>query len=53
VIATNRILAKASIDPGFASLLDSEELEGMIPDHGQISNEGLLKDRYGEPERGE
>jgi hypothetical protein len=27
VIATKRILAKVSTDPGFASLLDSEDLE--------------------------
>jgi hypothetical protein len=36
-----RILAKASTDPGLASLLDSGELEGMITDHGWIRNEGL------------
>jgi hypothetical protein len=34
VIATKRILAKVSTDPGFASLLDSEDLEDMITDHG-------------------
>jgi hypothetical protein len=38
VIAIKRILAKASPDPGLASLLDSEELEGMITDHGRISD---------------
>jgi hypothetical protein len=38
VFATNRILAKASTDHGFASLLDSEDLEGMITDHGRISD---------------
>jgi hypothetical protein len=32
VIATKRILAKASIDPGFASMLDYEDLGGY--DHG-------------------
>jgi hypothetical protein len=40
-IATKRILAKASTDPGFASLLDSEDLEDMIMVHGRLSNEGL------------
>jgi hypothetical protein len=40
-IATKRFLEKASTDPGFAPLLDSEDLEGMITDHGQIRNEGL------------
>jgi hypothetical protein len=38
VIATKIILAKTSIDPGFASLLVSEDLEGMITDHGRISD---------------
>jgi hypothetical protein len=38
VIATKWILAKVSIDPGFTSLLDSEDLEGMITDHGRISD---------------
>jgi hypothetical protein len=33
-IAIKRIYAKASNDPGFASLLDFEDLEGMITDHG-------------------
>jgi hypothetical protein len=41
VIATTIILAKASTDPGFTSLLDSEDLEGMTTDHGRLSNEGL------------
>jgi hypothetical protein len=41
VIATKRILAKACTDPGFASLPDSEILEEMITDHGQISD-GIL-----------
>jgi hypothetical protein len=41
VIATKRILAKVSTDPGFAFLLDSEDLEEMITDHGRLSNEGL------------
>jgi hypothetical protein len=41
VIATKRILAKASIDPGFASLLDSEDLNGISMDHGRIRDEGL------------
>jgi hypothetical protein len=32
VIATKRSLAKASIDPGFTSLLDSEDLKVMSTD---------------------
>jgi hypothetical protein len=38
VIAAKRILAKVSTDPGFASLFDSDDLEGVIMDRGQISN---------------
>jgi hypothetical protein len=38
MIATKRSLAKASIDPEFTSLLDSEDLEGMSTDHGWTSN---------------
>jgi hypothetical protein len=38
VIATKRILARASIDHGFASFLDFEDLEGVITDHGRISD---------------
>jgi hypothetical protein len=42
MIATKRILAKASVDPEFTSLLDSEDLEGMSTDHGWASNGWLL-----------
>jgi hypothetical protein len=42
LIATKRSLAKASIDPGFSSLHDSEDLEGMSTDHGRISDGRLL-----------
>jgi hypothetical protein len=41
VIATKRILAKASSGPGFISLLDFEDLEGISMDHGRISDVGL------------
>jgi hypothetical protein len=37
VIATKRILTNTSIDPGFASLIDSEDLEGISTDHGWTS----------------
>jgi hypothetical protein len=42
VIATKRSLAKASIDPGFTSSHDSEDLKGMSTDYGQISDGWLL-----------
>jgi hypothetical protein len=42
VIATKRSFAKASIDPGFTSLRDFEDLEGMSTDHGRISDGCLL-----------
>jgi hypothetical protein len=41
VIATKRSLAKVLIDPGFTSLLDSEDLEVMNTDQERISD-GLL-----------
>jgi hypothetical protein len=38
VIATKRILAKFSTDPGFGSLFDSDDVEGLITDRGRTSN---------------
>jgi hypothetical protein len=38
VIATKRILAKASIDPGFTYLLDPEDLEVVSTDQERISD---------------
>jgi hypothetical protein len=38
VIGTKRNLAKASIDPGFTSLLDPENLEIMSTDQERISD---------------
>jgi hypothetical protein len=42
VIATKRSLPKASIDPGFTSLLDHEDLEIMSTDQERISDGCVL-----------
>jgi hypothetical protein len=49
VITTKRILAKVSTDPGFASLLEPEDSEGVSMDPGRISDEGLSNVDFSRP----